>query len=179
MKLSTNNFLSQSKEFDMTFWQTVSASKLLMKVDLKNSFYSVFKKNDDRFNVDFCLDDGCFYYDGERIVYILKDDYSPILNEQNQFPEEELFTCNSLKLYVFRNRNSINRVAELLNINHTNEVHSLFADLEKGVETDMIILDEMFNLLNQYREARFNQLINTKEILYKMHQDYLGDAPII
>lgn len=179
MKLSTNNFLSQSKEFDMTFWQTVSVSKLLMKVDLKNSFYSVFKKNDDRFNVDFCLDDGCFYYDGERIVYILKDDYSPTLNEQNQFVEEELFTCNNLKLYVSRNRNLINRIAELLNINHTNEVHSLFADLEKGVETDMIILDEMFKLLNQYREARFNQLINTKEILDKMHQDYLGDTDIV
>lgn len=179
MKLSTNNFLSQSKEFDMTFWQTVSASKLLMKVDLKNSFYSVFKTNDDRFNIDFCLDDGCFYYDDERIVYILKDDYSPTLNEQNQFTEEELFTCNNLKLYVSRNRNSINRIAELLNINHTNEVHSLFADLEKGVETDMIILDEMFKLLNQYREARFNQLINTKEILDKMHQDYLGDTDIV
>lgn len=179
MKLSTNNFLSQSKEFDMTFWQTVSVSKLLMKVDLKNSFYSVFKKNDDRFNVDFCLDDGCFYYDGERIVYILKDDYSPTLNEQNQFTQEELFTCNNLKLYVSRNRNLINRIAELLNINHTNEVHSLFADLEKGVETDMIILDEMFKLLNQYREARFNQLINTKEILDKMHQDYLGDTDIV
>ena len=179
MKLSTNNFLSQSKEFDMTFWQTVSASKLLMKVDLKNSFYSVFKKNDDRFNVDFCLDDGCFYYDGERIVYILKDDYSPTLNEQNQFVEEELFTCNNLKLYVSRNRNTINRITELLNINHTNKVHSLFADLEKGVETDMIILDEMFKLLNQYREARFNQLINTKEILDKMHQDYLGDTDIV
>jgi hypothetical protein len=179
MKLSTNNFLSKSKEFDMTFWQTVSASKLLMKVDLKNSFYSVFKKNDDQFNVDFCLDDGCFCYDGERIVYILKDDYSPTLNEQNQFVEEELFTCNNLKLYVSRNRNTINRITELLNINHTNKVHSLFADLEKGVETDMIILDEMFKLLNQYREARFNQLINTKEILDKMHQDYLGDTDIV
>ena len=90
-----------------------------------------------------------------------------------------MFTCNNLKLYVSRNRNSINRIAELLNINHTNEVHSLFADLEKGVETDMIILDEMFKLLNQYREARFNQLINTKEILDKMHQDYLGDTDIV
>lgn len=179
MKLSTNNFLSQSKEFDMTFWQTVSASKLLMKVDLKNSFYSVFKTNDDQFNVDFCLDDGCFYYDGERIVYILKDDYSPTLNEKNQFAQEELFTCNSLKLYVSRNRNLINRVAELLNINHTNEVHSLFTDLEKGVETDMAILDEMFKLFNQYREARFNQLIKAKEILDKMHQDYLGDTNIV
>ena len=43
----------------------------------------------------------------------------------------------------------------------------------------MIILDEMFKLLNQYREARFNQLINTKEILDKMHQDYLGDTDIV
>ena len=179
MKLSTNNFLSQSKGLDMTFWQTVSASKLLMKVDLKNSFYSIFKKNDDRFNVDFCLDDGCFYYDGERIVYILKDDYLPTLNEQNQFAEEELFTCNNLKLYVSRNRNSINHIAELLNTNHTNEVHSLFTDLEKGVETDMAILDEMFKLFNQYREARFNQLLNAKEILDKMHQDYLGDVNIV
>lgn len=179
MKLSTNNFLSQSKELDMTFWQTFSASKLLIKVDLKNSFYSVFKTNYDRFNVDFCLDDGYFYYDGERIVYILKDDYSPTLNEQNQFTDEELFTCNSLKLYVSRNLNLMNRITELLNINHTNEVHSFFIDLEKGVDDDMIKLDEMVKLINQYREAKFNQLLNVREILGKMHQDYLGDAPII
>ena len=179
MKLSTNNFLSQSKEFDMTFWQTVSASKLLMKFDLKNSFYSIFKKFYDQFNVDFRLCDGCFYYDGERAVYILKDDYSPTFNEQKQFVEEELFTCNNLKLYVSRNRNTINRVAELLNINHTNEVHSFFTDLVKGVETDMVILEEMFKLFNQYREARFNQLINAKEILDKMYQDYLGDSNIV
>ena len=179
MKLSTNNFLSQSKEFDMTFWQTVSASKLLMKVDLKNSFYSVFKTNDDKFNIDFCLDDGCFYYDGERIVYILKDDYSPTLNEKNQFAEEELFTCNSLKLYVSRNRNLINRIAELLNINHTNELHSFFTDLEKGVENDIAQLDKMFEIFEQYRQARYSQLVSAREILYKMHQDHLGDAPII
>jgi hypothetical protein len=179
MKLSTNNFLSQSKEFDMTFWQTVSVSKLLMKVDLKNSFYSVFKKNYDQFNVDFCLCDGGFYYDGERVVYILKDDYSPTLNEQNQFPEEELFTCNSLKLYVSRNRNLINRIAELLNINHNNEVHSFFTDLEKGVENDIAQLDKMFEIFEQYRQARHSQLVSAREILYKMHQDYLGDAPII
>lgn len=179
MKLSTNNFLSQSKELDMTFWQTFPASKLLMKVDLKNSFYSIFKKFYDQFNVDFRLCDSGFYYDGERIVYILKDDYSPTLNEQNQFTDEELFTCNSLKLYVSRNLNLMNRITELLNINRTNEVHSFFTDLEKGVDDDMIKLDEMVKLINQYREAKFNQLLNVREILGKMHQDYLGDAPII
>lgn len=163
----------------MTFWQTVSASKLLMKVDLKNSFYSVFKTNDDKFNIDFCLDDGGFYYDSERVVYILKDDYSPTLNEQNQFVEEELFTDNSLKLYVSHNRNLINRIAELLNINHNNEAHSFFTDLEKGVENDIAQLDKMFEIFEQYRQARYSQLVSAREILYKMHQDYLGDAPII
>ena len=179
MKLSSNNFLSQSKELDITVWQTVSTNKILMKIDLKNSFYSVFKKNYDQFNVDFCLDDGCFYYDGERVVYILKDDYSPTLNEQNQFVEEELFTDNSLKLYVSHNRNLINRIAELLNINHTNELHSFFTDLEKGVENDIAQLDKMFKIFEQYRQARHSQLVSAREILYKMHQDYLGDAPII
>lgn len=163
----------------MTVWQTVSTNKLLMKIDIKNSFYSVFKKNYDQFNVDFCLDEGGFYYDGERVVYILKDDYSPTLNEQNQFVEEELFTDKSLKLYVSRNRNLINRIAELLNINHTNEVHSFFTDLEKGVENDIAQLDKMFEILEQYRQARHSQLVSAREILYKMHQDYLGDAPII
>lgn len=179
MKLSSNNFLHQSKGLNMTVWQTVSTNKLLMKIDLKNSFYSVFKKNYDQFNFDFCLCDGCFYYDGERVVYILKDDYSPTLNEQNQFTEEELFTCNSLKLYVSHNRNLINRIAELLNINHNNEVHSFFTDLEKGVENDIAQLDKMFEILEQYRQARHSQLVSAREILYKMHQDYLGDAPII
>lgn len=179
MKLSSNNFLHQSKGLNMTVWQTVSTNKLLMKIDIKNSFYSVFKKNYDQFNVDFCLDDGCFYYDGERVVYILKDDYSPTLNEQNQFVEEELFTDNSLKLYVSHNRNLINRIAELLNINHNNEVHSFFTDLEKGVENDIAQLDKMFEIFERYRQARHSQLVSAREILYKMHQDYLGDAPII
>ena len=144
MKLSSNNFLHQSKGLNMTVWQTFSTNKLLMKIDIKNSFYSVFKKNYDQFNVDFCLDDGGFYYDGERVVYILKDDYSPTLNEQNQFIEEELFTGNSLKLYVSHNRNLIKRIAELLNINHNNEAHSFFTDLEKGVENDIAQLDKIF-----------------------------------
>ena len=179
MKLSSNNFLHQSKGLNMTVWQAVSTNKLLMKIDIKNSFYSVFKKNYDQFNVDFCLCDGGFCYDGERVVYILKDDYSPTLNEQNQFVEEELFTDNSLKLYVSRNQNLINRIAELLNINHNNEVHSFFTDLEKGVESDIAQLDKMFKIFEQYRQARHSQLVSAREILYKMHQDYLGDAPII
>lgn len=103
----------------------------------------------------------------------------PTLNDQGDFSDESRFTQNSLQLLISYNKEQIVHISELLNVCHKNEIYSFFTDLEKSVENDMVKLDEMFKLLEQYREARFNQLLNVREVLDKMHQDYLGDAPIV
>ena len=154
-------------------------NKLLIKIDLKNSFYSIFKNNERKINFDFSLDNGCWYFDGERVIDILREDYLPSLNTQGYFSDENRFTQNSLQLLISYNREQIIHISELLNICHKNEMNSFFTDLEKSVEDDMAKLDKMFKVLNEYRDAKFNQLLNVREVIDKMHQDYFGDAPIV
>lgn len=179
MGLSISNLLSNSKDLNMLRWHPVLVNKLLIKIDLKNSFYSIFKNNERKINFDFSLDNGCWYFDGERVIDILREDYLPSLNTQGYFSDENRFTQNSLQLLISYNREQIIHISELLNICHKNEMNSFFTDLEKSVENDMAKLDKMFKVLNEYRDAKFNQLLNVREVIDKMHQDYFGDAPIV
>lgn len=183
--LSSNSYLTYTGDFNFytVHRSPFLASKLLLKINKKDIFLSESNQNNPRLHLDIfhlgiCLNDE-FYFDGEKIINVLTDNYQPTLSEQGEFLYERLFTEDSLQLFISYNREQISHIAELLNLSYNNEIHSFFANLVKGVETDIAKLDEIFKLFNQYRDDRFNQLLKSKEILEQIYQNYLGDAPIV
>lgn len=176
---SINNFLSYEDDLEMRSWSPFSANKFLLKINKKDSFYDLLKQYGSLRGSDFCQDD--VYFDGERIIQILKDNYPLKLSKRNQedFINDYSLTQDSLKLFISYDLEQIAQITKILNSNHYNEVHLLFTNLKQSVKNDMAQLDKMFEILEQYRQAKYSQLVSVQEILDKMHQDYLGDAPII